>query len=291
MAYHVLIAEDETVTREAIRAGLSRLLPAARIHVAKNGVEAVACAMEQEIGLAFLDIRMPEMNGITAAQKIRTMQADCQMVFLTAYDDFEYVRSALKLDVVDYLLKPFDQGTLAEALQKVMKRLGDDAEAIVGAGGGLSICPDEVPVRWLEEPEMEALFDGTLDPSLIPAGGCGCVVALAGPEEGLMQRLKHVLTGLDMGEEIRCLMGRRKDCLLIAAWSITPDLLQEQIKKQLDMLAARLERQFGVRLCCGISEVFLDDGDLPEACREALARLDPCRGKEPASENQGEAGS
>lgn len=277
MAYHVLVAEDETVTREAVRAGLSALLPAARVHAVKNGVEAVACAAQYQIGLAFLDIRMPEMNGIVAAQKIRKMQEDCQIVFLTAYNDFEYVRSALKLDAVDYLLKPFDQGTLAEAVHKALERAdAAGADWAAGEDAGLETGGHEQRIRWLKEPELEALFGGRLDAALIPAGTCGSIVAMTGPDGAQMPRLRHLLTGLDLGGDIRCLMGRKEQYLFIAAWSLTQGVLQDQLKKQLVLLAARLERQFGVRLLCGISGVFLDDGDIPEACLDAFGQMWAC---------------
>lgn len=273
MVYHVLIAEDEAVTRETVSAGLSRLLPGAKIHAVQNGVEAVACAKEWEICFAFLDIRMPEMNGITAAQKIRRLRKDCQIVFLTAYNDFEYVRSALKLDAVDYLLKPFDQGTLADAVQKVMKRMGEHWEE-----SGIT----ETDARWLEEREVEELLCGRLNPAWIPAGICGTVAAMTGPSAMQMQRLKHVLMGMDMGSDIRLLAGKKEAYLFIAAWSMAEDTLLEQIKKQMDMLAARLERQFGIRLWRGISGIFYDDGDIPEACLDAFCQLQSCTDQEPS---------
>lgn len=280
MAYHVLIAEDEEVTREAVRTGLSALLPGADIHAVNNGVEAVSCAGRWDIGIAFLDIRMPEMNGITAAQKIRKMQPDAQLVFLTAYDDFEYVRSALKLDVVDYLLKPFDQGTLADAVQKVMKRMGAKAGWPAEEGEGLELHGHDGQSRWMDGQTVEALLAGRLSPAWIPAGTCGCVVAMTVADDTQLQRLRHMLTGLDMGGDIRCLAGRKDRYLILAAWSMARETLQEQMKKQMDMLAARLGRQFGIRLQCGISGVFLDDGDIPEACLDAFCQMWGCTGQE-----------
>lgn len=278
MSYHVLIAEDEEVTREAVRAGVSAVLPGAFVHAVKNGLEAVRCAGQWEIEMAFLDIRMPEMNGITAAQKIRELRPDAQLVFLTAYDDFEYVRSALKLDVVDYLLKPFDQGTLAEAVQKMRARIDAQAGWQPVGNAGLEPGSDE-PSRWLEEPAVEELLAGKLPSARIPAGLCGCIAALTGVEEGQMQRLRHLLTGLDLGGDIRFLAGRRGPYLFVAAWSMVLGSLQEQVKRQMDLLAARLGRQFGIRLKCGISGVFLDDGDIPEACLDAVCQLLSCGGE------------
>lgn len=280
MDYHVLIAEDEEITREAVYAGLSRLLPGAEFHAVKNGVEAVAYAKEQEIQVAFLDIRMPEMNGITAAQKIRQLYEDCQIVFLTAYNDFEYVRSALKLDAVDYLLKPFDQATLADAVHKVMKRMGELAAWTAGKNTAPLLFEAGEPVRWLEEEETEAMLGGRLDPAVIPAGVCGLIVAMAGASSMQMQRLKYVLMGMDPGGDIRCLIGRKEDYLFLAAWSMTAETLREQIRRQMELLVARLDRQFGCRLRCGIGSLFFDDGDIQEACLDAFCHLKTCTDKD-----------
>lgn len=278
MGYHILIAEDEEVTREAVRSGLTKILPGAFVHAVKNGLEAVACADKWDIEIAFLDIRMPEMNGISAAQKIREMQPDAQLVFLTAYDDFAYVRSALKLDAVDYVLKPFDQGTLADAVQKVMKRLEAKGEG-TGKGEPDLREHDKLP-QWLDQEDVEALLAGRLSPERIPAGTCGCMVALTGMDDAQMQRLRHMFTGLDLGGDIRCLAGRKDRYLFLAAWSMVRETLQEQVKKQIDMLAARLGKQFGVHLRCGVSGIFFDDGDIPEAGLDAFCQMLRCTGQE-----------
>lgn len=279
MAYHVLIAEDEEVTREAVCAGVAALLPGALLHAVKNGVEAVSCAAAQKIDMAFLDIKMPEMNGITAAQKIRAVQPDAQLVFLTAYSDFEYVRSALKLDAVDYLLKPFDQGTLADAVQKMMKRIEAGGGWQQEQRGGPAVEQAESS-RWLAEAAVEELLAGKLSPKQIPAGICGCVAALTGVDDRQMQRLRHMMTGLDLGGDIRCLAGRKERYLFVAAWSVVRDTLQERMKKQMDLLAARLGRQFGIQIRCGISGIFFDDGDIPEACLDAFCQMYRCDGEE-----------
>lgn len=280
MAFHVLIAEDEEVTREAVRDNLRELLPGAVVHAVKNGMEAVAYATEHKIKVAFLDIRMPEMNGIAAAQRIRKMQEECELVFLTAYDDFEYVRSALKLDAVDYLLKPFDWETLTDVVQKVMERIGDKGEWLA-EHAVLKFYEQEERSRWIEEKDVKALLSGHLSPELIPAGSCGCIAALTGMDESQMQRLRHMLTGLDMGMEIRCLIGKAGNNFVLAIWSMSGETLQEQVKRQMDRLVAGVGRQFGITLSCGISGVFLNDWDIPEACLDAFGQMELCTSQNP----------
>lgn len=268
MEYQVLIAEDEEVTRNAIVEGLKRRLPGARFYPVKNGVEAVDVAKRQPLKLAFLDIRMPEMNGITAAQKIHEIQGQCQFVFLTAYNDFSYVHSALKLDAVDYLLKPFDQEMLSEAVEKVMRRLEESGGAAKAPG-----LASGQRVRWLTGAELGQILGGKADPADLPAGTCGIAAAIREPEGGQMQRLRHILTGLDFEGEIRCLCGQTGPALFLIAWGLEEAALREQAERQLRLLEARLRRQFHFQLRCGIGGVFFDEGDLPEACLDAFGQL------------------
>ncbi|MEG0042121.1 MAG: response regulator, partial [Massilia sp.] len=81
-----LIADDEALMRDQLRARLHEAWPELRIVAeAANGVEAVALAAQHKPDIAFLDIRMPGMGGIDAA---RQLYADCHIVFATAYDQY-----------------------------------------------------------------------------------------------------------------------------------------------------------------------------------------------------------
>ena len=116
MNYQVLIAEDEAVTRNAVHSSLTELLPTADFLLAENGKQAVELAEKNGgVQLAFLDIKMPVMDGIEAARNLRAAWPNCQILFLTAYSEFSYMKEALSIGAVDYLLKPFTQTALAAA--------------------------------------------------------------------------------------------------------------------------------------------------------------------------------
>lgn len=69
---------------------------------------------------------MPELNGVEAAEKIRSMDEDCIIVFLTAYDEFSYAKRAIVIRALDYLLKPCDEEELTAVMEEAM-RLTDKA--------------------------------------------------------------------------------------------------------------------------------------------------------------------
>ena len=116
-----IIADDERLMREQLRARLSEVWPDLQVVAeAKNGEEAVAAVRELAPDLAFLDIRMPGMTGIEAARAIGDA---CHVVFITAYN--EYAVEAFEHGAVDYVLKPAER----ERLELTVARLKKTARA------------------------------------------------------------------------------------------------------------------------------------------------------------------
>lgn len=126
--YHVLIADDEIIERKVIYKTLQKELgEQCRIWQAENGREALELFEEHHIQIAILDIEMPGINGITAAQEMRKRDEQCCIIFLTAYDEFAYAKKAIAIRVLDYLLKPFMEQELISAVEEAM-RLMDKAK-------------------------------------------------------------------------------------------------------------------------------------------------------------------
>ena len=126
-----LIADDERLMREQLRARLAEVWPELEIvGEAKNGVEAVELTAKLQPDLVFLDIRMPGMTGVDAARQIAQLPADddwrgCEIVFITAYD--QYAVEAFEQGVVDYVLKPAERERLTLSVQRIRKRLAQRA--------------------------------------------------------------------------------------------------------------------------------------------------------------------
>lgn len=124
--YKVLIAEDE----ELILEGLKNLinweeLGLTIIHGAGDGWEAFKLWQEEPADIIVTDISMPKMSGLELIREIRKLDERVRFIILTGYDEFEYAKKAVPLDVEDYILKPIDEEQLAETLKKAMKKLKD----------------------------------------------------------------------------------------------------------------------------------------------------------------------
>ncbi|MBN2529265.1 MAG: response regulator transcription factor [Deltaproteobacteria bacterium] len=111
----IVIAEDESVLRDEISSLLQRLWPKARIvALCKNGPEAIDAIQLKRPHVAFLDIQMPGMTGIDVARRIVGL---CEVVFVTAYD--QYAVAAFEAEAFDYILKPVS----VERMKKTLERL------------------------------------------------------------------------------------------------------------------------------------------------------------------------
>ncbi|CAN2238061.1 AmiR Response regulator with putative antiterminator output domain [actinobacterium SCGC AAA044-D11] len=118
IAARILVAEDEAL----IRLDLVEMLTEAGYEVvaqATNGVEAIALAKEFKPDLAILDVKMPELDGISAAQEIIEI---APVLMLTAFSQKELVERARDAGVMAYVVKPFGINDLTPAIEIAMSR-------------------------------------------------------------------------------------------------------------------------------------------------------------------------
>lgn len=88
---------------------------------AQNGLDALQKAREFQPAIAFVDINMPLMNGIELTRRLREEEPQTRVILLTGYSEFEYMRTAIQLEVSDYILKPFSEEELLQTLLRVRK--------------------------------------------------------------------------------------------------------------------------------------------------------------------------
>ena len=165
-APRAIIADDERLMREQLKSRLREVWPELEIvGEAKNGVEAVELVAKEQPDLAFLDIRMPEMTGIEAAREIAGL---CQIVFITAYD--QYAVEAFERGALDYVLKPAERERLGTTVERLKERLArpeteeqqpENTERLSGllqqlsqrlseAPGAAASLGKQAPLRWIQ---------------------------------------------------------------------------------------------------------------------------------------------
>ena len=120
----VVICEDEAVTQMQLRRALTRA-GLEVVGVATNGREAVETTIRERPDIVLMDIRMPVMDGITAARQIMEAFPVC-LVILTAFANDGYVDQAKQLGAAGYIVKPITSDVLLPLLQKALDDFSRD---------------------------------------------------------------------------------------------------------------------------------------------------------------------
>ena len=122
----ILIADDEMIEREVLCKTLRKnLRDRCIIFQAENGREALKVYEEHKIQIAILDIEMPGINGIGAAEEIRRKDKNCCIIFLTAFDEFAYAKKAITVRALDYLLKPYEERELMLVMEEAIRLVAE----------------------------------------------------------------------------------------------------------------------------------------------------------------------
>ncbi|GAB6926778.1 hypothetical protein JCM10914A_07610 [Paenibacillus sp. JCM 10914] len=117
--YKVLLADDEILDLEGMKSFIPwESLGMTVVDSVNNGFAAWEVLQQEEINILVTDVRMPNMTGIELAQKALKVQDDLQVIFVSGYQDFSYVKQAIALNACNYVLKPMEDEELIEALMK-----------------------------------------------------------------------------------------------------------------------------------------------------------------------------
>lgn len=117
----ILVADDEPIERKVISKAIQNYFgDEMEIFQAENGREAIEIFRKQDCQIALLDISMPGINGLEAAEEIRRGNQECSIIFLTAYDEFDYAKRAIRVRALDYLLKPSAKEDLIAVLEEAV---------------------------------------------------------------------------------------------------------------------------------------------------------------------------
>ena len=152
-----LIIDDEKLAREELRFLLDSAGGVDVVAQGTNGIEGVELIEEHRPDLVFLDVQMPGLDGFAVIQKVmerNRLQGGSaeplpQIIFATAYD--QYAVRAFDVNAVDYLLKPFDQARVEQAVARARNRIETGGAGTNGSGGA---AQGESPI----ESQLEALL-------------------------------------------------------------------------------------------------------------------------------------
>ncbi|QJD85593.1 response regulator [Cohnella herbarum] len=122
--YRYVVIDDETLIRKAIVKKISTLgLPLAWVGEAEDGEEGLALVVRERPDIILTDMRMPVMDGVSFLHAVTKQCSGAQLIVVSGYSDFEYTREAITSSVAGYILKPFDDEELRQALAKAIDRI------------------------------------------------------------------------------------------------------------------------------------------------------------------------
>jgi NarL family two-component system response regulator YdfI len=135
----VLIADDHLIIREGLRLILETADGIELVGEATDGVEAVRLAKELQPDVILMDLRMPNMDGLTAIERLRFEQPQVAVVILTTYNEDDLMLRGLRAGARGYLLKDTDRETLFNTIR--------------AAARGETLLKPEIMARLLSQPE------------------------------------------------------------------------------------------------------------------------------------------
>lgn len=117
----ILIAEDEFIERMVLKKILEKKFgDQCEVLEAENGTQALEIFRSTDIHIVILDIEMPGIKGVQAAEIMRREKQGFCIIFLTAYDKFEYAKKAIAVRAMDYLLKPYSERELISVVDEAI---------------------------------------------------------------------------------------------------------------------------------------------------------------------------
>ena len=124
--YKVLLVDDEYMITE----GLKRLIPFDKwdmevVATANHADDALDYVREHPVDIVVSDVNMPDKTGLEMIGEMKELLPNAYYILLSGYQEFDYVKKALNLNVVDYLVKPVDKVELERLLEKIASQLGE----------------------------------------------------------------------------------------------------------------------------------------------------------------------
>ena len=155
----IIVVDDELSIRESLRGWLQQ--DGYQVETAAGGPEALAKNAENRFDIMLIDVKMPEMDGLTLLQKIKEIDSDIAIVMMTAHGAIRDAIEAIKLGAYDYLLKPFELEELSFTIEKLVQMQTLAMENLILKDRVASMTLFENLVG--QSPSMLKLFEAIVD--------------------------------------------------------------------------------------------------------------------------------
>lgn len=153
---NVLVVDDERIVLEAETKAVKRVMPEANVFSFQKAKEAVEFVEKNKIDIAFLDINLKVVSGLTIAKKLQEYNSKTNIIFCTGYS--EYSLDALDLYCSAYLMKPITDEKILKALEHLRYQISRKIEGLrVRCFGNFEVYKDGVPIVFKQKKTKELL--------------------------------------------------------------------------------------------------------------------------------------
>lgn len=259
----VMLVEDEAFIREGLISILDWEAIGMRIvHTAADGREALELWEKEKVDIIVTDINMPVVDGLEFLKKLRMSETRARCIILTGYDEFDYAKRAIVLDVEDYILKPIDEEQLEAVLRSSDKKL-TEMDRMQAAD------MDDKPgwIRFLNKSMPQEELNDYI--AMLPEIASGSVVFAAVMRlqlESLKElKISDVLLEFQREEQIRVIYLSEGNLLLL----IYTKEGEESCTAKLTGIQNRLESEKGILSFISVGTEFTEYAELPLSYKEA----------------------
>ena len=264
----VMLVEDEDFILQGIKNIIDwEALGMTIVHMAQDGLEALACWEKEEVDIVVSDISMPRMGGLALMERLSEKSKRVRFIILTGYDEFEYARAAIHLEVENYILKPINEELLESSLQSAAAKLEEREHANMEQ---IDVKTDLM--RFLngkmDSGEQELYLKETGLSANSPYS-YAAVMKLKMDSLG-DSKLTDVMRWLWQsvtGQEIR-IYHLPPDSILLTLSFISEK--GREVRQYLMEVLNQIEDRFGIQIFISISSPFVEFAEMPRAYREAL---------------------
>jgi two-component system, LytTR family, response regulator len=202
MTIPVMIADDEAPARRKLARFLGEHEDVTIVAEASNGIDALDLIAMTKPRLVFLDIHMPDLDGLGVAQALVRAEEPPSIVFVTAFD--QYAVKAFEVSALDYLLKPYDKNRFEQALERARRSVDTRPDGDALAATLARIRNEEQYVRRLLIPnEGRSFFVATREIARLESDGNNVLVHTARGSHTLRTTLESIETRLDPSQFAR----------------------------------------------------------------------------------------
>lgn len=178
--YTILLADDEEEVTQAMMKKIDwEGLGFSVIGSAANGVKALEMVEEFQPDVVMTDIRMPYMDGMELANRIKAEYPATKILFFTGFDEFEYAKEAVHLEVEEYILKPINSAELANVFSKLKLKLDQEISEKRNVKILQKYYMDSLPL--MQADFYAALMEGRIHEEEIPRYLTDYQISLSGP--------------------------------------------------------------------------------------------------------------